>query len=132
MPPLQGLQLRKKQPTTHLVGSIIPPRGLTEKLWLLVFAFVAGDDAVFDMDNAPGVLGDVGFMGDQHNGIAFAMEVFHPLHDFIAGLRIKVAGRLIGQDKRGIVDQLVAPTALEYRKECSFVDVEAEMGVNSG
>src|SRR5262245_53007673 len=50
------------------------------------FAFVAGDDAVTDMDDAVGVLGDIGFMGDKHDGVAFAMKVFHKLHDFVSGL----------------------------------------------
>src|SRR5882672_12752305 len=49
-------------------------------------AFVAGDDAVLDVDYAIGMLGDVGFMGYQHNRIALAMKFFHQLHDFVSGL----------------------------------------------
>src|SRR6476661_11156360 len=36
------------------------------------FAFVAGDDAVLNMHDAISVLGDVGFMRDQHNRVALA------------------------------------------------------------
>ena len=68
-------------------------------------AFVAGDHTVLDVDDAVGVLGDIGFMRYQHNGVAFAMQVFHQLHDFVSGLRIKVAGGLVGQNDRRIIDE---------------------------
>src|SRR5215467_6091470 len=39
----------------------------------LLLADVAGDHAVLDVDDAPGVLGDVGFVGHEHDGIALLM-----------------------------------------------------------
>src|ERR1700760_2606829 len=71
----------------------------------LFSSFVAGDHAVFDMDDAVGVLGDVGFMGDEHNSVAFAVQLFHESHDFIAGLRVKVAGGLVGEDDGRIIHE---------------------------
>ena len=71
----------------------------------LFSALVAGDYAVSDMDDAIGVFGDIGFMGDQHNRVAFFMQVFHKPHDFAAGLRIQVAGGLVGQDNRRIINK---------------------------
>jgi hypothetical protein len=47
------------------------------------FAFVAGDYAVTDMDDAIGVLGDVSFVSDKDDGMALAVKLFHQLHDFI-------------------------------------------------
>ena len=71
----------------------------------LFSAFVAGDHAVFDVDDPISMLGNIGFVGDQNNRIALAVQVFHEFHNFIAGLRIQVAGRLVGQDDGWIIDQ---------------------------
>jgi hypothetical protein len=77
------LNLRQNSSSKFLCGEKI-----ASLLWRgdPAFAFVAGDHAVTDMDDAVGVLGDVSFMGDQHDGVALAMEVFHQLHDFVSGL----------------------------------------------
>jgi hypothetical protein len=37
---------------------------------IAAFAFIAGDHAVFDVDDAMGILGDVAFMRHQNNGVA--------------------------------------------------------------
>ena len=47
---------------------------------LAFFAFVAGDDAVFDVDDAVRVLGDVVFVGDEHDGVAFGVEAIEQSH----------------------------------------------------
>jgi hypothetical protein len=91
------------RPSRRLFFICVYPLNLRRKLPLFrrrdpAFAFVAGDHTVLNMDDAVSVLRDVGFMGYQHNGIALAMQVFHQLHDFVSGLRVKVAGGLVGQD----------------------------------
>ncbi len=48
---------------------------------------------------------DVGFVGDENDGVALLIKAFEKRHDFFAGLGIEVAGWLVGQDDRRIVDQ---------------------------
>ena len=52
-----------------------------------------------------GVGGDVGFVGDQDDGDAFFVEFAEQRHDFFAGVAVEVAGRLVGEDQAGGVDQ---------------------------
>src|SRR5438552_10852830 len=59
---------------------------------VLSLSFVPGDHAVFDEDHAVGVFGDVVFVGDQHDGIAFRLQAIEQRHDLVAGLRVEVAG----------------------------------------
>ena len=66
---------------------------------------IAGDDAVADGDNAMGILGDVGLVGDEHDGVAFGVEVVEEGHDLVAGLGVEVSGGLVGEDDGGLVDQ---------------------------
>jgi hypothetical protein len=40
----------------------------------LLFDFIPFHDAVFDVDHAVGVLGDVVLVSNQHDGVAFAMQ----------------------------------------------------------
>ena len=51
------------------------------------------------------VFGDVVFVGDQHDGVAFAMQAIEERHDLVAGLRVEVAGRFVGEDDRRPIDQ---------------------------
>src|SRR5215510_3047883 len=57
----------------------------TAKL-LFAFSFIAGDKAVFDVDDAVGMLGNVGFVSHQHNRIAPFVQLGKERHDFRAGL----------------------------------------------
>ncbi len=41
---------------------------------------VAGDDAVADGDDAVGVFGDVGLVGDEDDGVAFGVELVEETH----------------------------------------------------
>ena len=50
------------------------------------------------------VLRDIVFVSDEDNGVALAMQVLEKRHDFVAGLGIKVSGRLVGQHDRWRVD----------------------------
>ena len=50
------------------------PPGESRAAHLLGSPFVAGDHSVTDVDHAVGVLGDVGLMSNQHNGIALCVE----------------------------------------------------------
>src|ERR1700679_781400 len=44
------------------------------------------DGAVTDGDDAVGVVGDVGLMGNQDNGVALGVELVEEGHDFYRGL----------------------------------------------
>ena len=44
------------------------------------------------------VLGDVGLVGDQHDGVAPGVQCVEERHDLDAGLGVEVAGGLVGED----------------------------------
>lgn len=67
--------------------------------------FIGGDFAVADADDAAGSLGDILFVRDQNDGVAVLMKFIKKEHDFVARGRIQVAGRFIGQEDGGPVDQ---------------------------
>jgi hypothetical protein len=66
---------------------------------------VGEDLAVADVDDAMGVLGDVGFVGDEDDGVAAGVERVKEGHDFVAGFGVEVAGGLVGEDDGGPVDE---------------------------
>src|SRR5258708_20666198 len=66
---------------------------------------VALDAAILNVDDAMGVLGNVMLMGHQNNGIAFAVQPVKQCHDFVAGLRVEVSGRLVGENDRRTIYQ---------------------------
>src|SRR5436305_521694 len=76
--------------------------------WLLLtlhFPLITRHHSIANIDHAVGILGYVGFVGDQDDGIALFMQVGKQGHDFVAGLRVKISGRLVCQDDRWIVDE---------------------------
>ena len=65
---------------------------------LLSLHFVALDHSVLNMDHSVGVGGDVVFVGDEDDGIAFGMKAIEQGHDFVTGLRVQVSGGLVGKN----------------------------------
>ena len=70
--------------------------------------------------------GDVGFVRDQDDRVAGGVQTCEQRHDFRAGLRIEVAGRLVGQQDRRIVheragdrDALALPSGQLVRADVS-------------
>src|SRR5579863_202874 len=63
------------------------------------------DFAVAEADDAVGVGGDIRFMGDEDDGVAVLVQPPEERHDFLAGLRIEIAGGLVGEEDRRIVDE---------------------------
>ena len=61
--------------------------------------------AVAQPHDAVGAGGDVGLVRDHDDRSAGAVERFQQVHDLVAGGRVEVAGRLVGEDDVGIVDQ---------------------------
>ncbi len=68
-------------------------------------ALVAVDLAVHDADDPMGIGGHLGIVRHQHDGDPFGVELLEHPQDFHAGVRVEVAGRLVGQDQRGTVHQ---------------------------
>ena len=44
-------------------------------------------------------------MGDDDDGVAFAVELFEKGEDFDAGFGVEISGGFVGQNNRGVVDQ---------------------------
>src|SRR5690242_19039840 len=66
---------------------------------------VVEQPAVPEDEVAAGVGGDVGLVGHEHDGEARAVEPLEQRQDLHAGARVEVAGGLVGQDHRRIVDE---------------------------
>src|SRR5579859_3257717 len=60
---------------------------------------VVDDQPVAEADDALGVGGHLGFVGDQDHGPPLAVELAEDLHDLGRRGRVEVAGRLVGQDQ---------------------------------
>ena len=61
--------------------------------------------AVAEGEQARGEGGDVVLVGDDDDGDAAAVELLQQRHHLDAGRRVERAGRLVGEDQLGIVDQ---------------------------
>src|SRR5437868_5610227 len=67
---------------------------------------VCVDQAIGNMDRASGDGGDVDIVGNENDGdLFFDVELLKHLEDFPAGVRVEVAGGLIGEEQRRVVDQ---------------------------
>src|SRR5882757_9692889 len=66
---------------------------------------VAGDVAVADGDDAVGILGDIGLVGNDDDGVAVGVEVVEESHDLVAGFGVEVSGGLVGEDDGRAVDE---------------------------
>ena len=66
---------------------------------------VALDQAVGNADRAMGVGGHLGIVRHQDDGDPLGVELLEHPQDFHAGVRIEVAGGLVGQQQRRAVDQ---------------------------
>src|ERR1700678_1253691 len=62
---------------------------------------VTDDPPVADLDAAFHGGGDVGVVGDDHDGGAVAVQLTEQFEDGRAGCGVQVAGRLVGQDTGG-------------------------------
>jgi len=57
------------------------------------------------MDLPVGRRGDVGVVRDEHDGPTAPVELPEERRDLGAGMAVEVAGRLVGEDQRGLRDQ---------------------------
>jgi hypothetical protein len=64
------------------------------------------DEAVAQLDAAPGARGDLRFVGDDHERHApLALDALEERHDLLAGRRVEVAGRLVGEQQGRFGDE---------------------------
>jgi len=76
------------------------------------------------MDDALGVFGDVALVGDHQDRPAGVVQLLEQSHDLFAGLRVEVAGRLVGEQEGRLVGQRSGdrdPLALSPRKLARIV-----------
>src|SRR6185437_11784407 len=69
--------LRPRPPAGRLRLAARGKRSLARTLAPALGDLVAGDLAVADVDDAVGEFGDVGLVGDQHDGVAQIPELVH-------------------------------------------------------
>src|SRR5437868_8147146 len=72
---------------------------------LLFLALVGPDHAVSDSDHAVSIFGDVVLVRYYDDGVALRVQAVHQCHDLVSGLGIQVAGGLVGQDDRRVIDE---------------------------
>src|SRR3546814_10894240 len=51
------------------------------------------------------MLGNIVLMGDQHDGVAFAVQFVEQRHDLGAGVAVQIAGRLVAEQDRRVRHQ---------------------------
>jgi hypothetical protein len=66
---------------------------------------VAGDDTIADGDDAVGVFGDIGLVGDENDRVSLGMKLVEEGHDLVAGFGVEVSGGFVGEDDGGVVDE---------------------------
>jgi hypothetical protein len=66
---------------------------------------VLDDVAVEDANGASAVGGDVGFVGDDYDGLALGMQGVKERHDFRRGSRVEVSRRFVGKENRWFADE---------------------------
>ena len=65
---------------------------------------VALNRAITNMNHTPCVLGDGGLVCHYDDRVALAMQLVEDRHDLYASRSVKVAGGLVGQKDRGIIN----------------------------
>src|SRR5882724_6477526 len=64
------------------------------------------NQAVFDVNDTLGMFRDLGLVGDKDDSVMLPLVQFLESAEYnLAGLGVKIAGRLVGKDHAGIVDQ---------------------------
>src|ERR1700676_1585549 len=80
-------------------------RTMRSYLSLSFYCLVGFNRSVADVDDAVGSLGDIVFMRDQNDCVAFPVQPRKQSHDFIARFAIQISRGLIGQHDRRRVHQ---------------------------
>ena len=102
---------RGRSELRHAVGIAVSREPLPNRAvapparWRRHGVSVVVDLPVGDVDRARGKRRHVGIVRHQDDGDPFGVELLEHPQDLDAGVRIEVAGRLVGQDQRGPVHQ---------------------------
>ena len=84
------------QPLLCLANVVLGPP-FDERLFDEYHRFVTLDLTIANVNYTMGMQGNVVLVGNQNDGVAFVMQTLEQRHDFVAGGRIEIAGRFIGQ-----------------------------------
>ncbi len=79
-----------------------PTLVFNEKTW---GNMVVRDNPVKNGDDPVGIFGNIGLVGYEDNGIALGVELVEEGHDLIACFGVEVAGWLVGENDRRVVDE---------------------------
>ena len=50
-----------------------------------------------------GTSGDIAFVRDNDDRVAFSVETLEEVHDFVAGVRVERASRFVGEENGGMI-----------------------------
>src|SRR5262249_31982471 len=89
---------------TRAVAEMRNVMSAIDRIAILGLDHVADDDAILEADDALGISGDVGIVGDQHHRHALAMQIDEQLHDLLGGVGVERARRLVGEQEQRLVD----------------------------
>src|SRR6266571_4561621 len=88
------------------LGFLANPGGLGGRVAAVRDRAIAADKTVAECDDARRVLGNVGLVRHEHDAdAALDVQLLKDAHHLDAGARIEVAGRLVGKEKRRVVDE---------------------------
>ena len=59
---------------------------------------IAGDDTIADRNDAMGVLGDIGLMGHNDDGVAIGVEIVEQGHNLVSSFGVEVSGGFVSED----------------------------------
>src|SRR5262249_39792489 len=71
----------------------------------ILYRFVRRDLSIANADYAMRVLGDVAFVRNENDRVAFGLKPVEQLHDFDARLRIQISGWFAGKNDRRVIHQ---------------------------
>ena len=88
--------------------------------------------AVEHVDDAGGVGGEGGVVGDHDDGVAEGVNITEFFHDDVGGAGVEVAGGLVGEDEAGVGDEgagdgnalLLTAAELPWHVVLTFLEME--------
>src|SRR6185503_18661060 len=100
---VRSLFARRLAVATRKASQIAASRIIFCAFVALPYAFVFFDKTVANRDNAVGTCGDIVFVRNDDDRVAFGVETFEEIHDLHAGVRVERAGGLVCQQDRRMV-----------------------------
>src|ERR1700746_2558952 len=93
----------KKRPATRLSG--FPFQTKFALVAAAAALLIAGNHAVFNVNDTMCVLGNIVLVRDQDDRVPLGLQAVKQCHDFDTSLRVEVPSRFVSQDDRRLVHQ---------------------------